>query len=140
MKMKHQIRHFTHLFRRYATLQNITAGIAVVIAIGWVWNTVGALQKNFYYQKQVDQLALEVELEKLRNENLAFQQKYYRSEEYLELSARQRLNKANPGEKLVILPSSRSIKDTIQTQQTASPAEPSNFSQWMRFLFGEKPR
>lgn len=136
--MQNNLRHYKALLSRYTTLQNVTAGIALAIAVSWVWSTVGALQKNFYYQKQVDELALQVELEKLRNENLAFQQKYYRSEEYLELSARQRLGKANPGEKLVILPNSREIKDTVQAPQTVSTATPSNFSQWMRFLFGEK--
>ncbi len=137
--MQKNIRHYKNILSRYATIQNVTIVIAALIAVYWVWSTVATLQKNFRYQQQVDQLTLEVELEKLRNENLAFQQKYYRSDEFLELRARQQLGKSSPGEKLIILPDSRNIVDTLPGEPTQSAeSKPSNFSQWMRFLFGEK--
>src|SRR5688500_13785689 len=104
--------HFLTRYRPYLTIQNGTIVLAFVIAMGWIWGTVETLQKNFIYQQRVDALTQAVELEKLRNQNLAFQQEYYRSEEFLELSARQRLGKADPGEKLIILPDSRNITDT----------------------------
>lgn len=131
------LNRYRHLF----TIQNGTIMFAFVIALGWVWGTVQTLQKNFTYQQQVDTLTETIELEKLRNENLKFQQQYYKSAEFLELSARQRLGKASPGEKLIILPDSRNIKDTAQAE--ADPAavvavETSNLSQWIRFFFGDK--
>ena len=98
--------HLLNRYRHYLTIQNGTIVVAFLISMGWVWGTVQTLQKNFTYQQQVDTLTQNVELEKLRNQNLKFQQQYYQSDEFLELSARQRLGKASPGEKLIILPRS----------------------------------
>lgn len=132
--------HLLHRYRHYLTIQNGTIIVAFLISMGWVWGTVQTLQKNFTYQQQVDALTQNVELERLRNENLEFQQQYFRSEEFLELSARQRLGKAAPGEKLIILPDSRNIVDTVTpgaTSQTAT-VKSSNLAQWVRFFFGDK--
>jgi len=119
------------------TIQNGAVVVALVIAVGWVWGTVTTLQENFKFQQQVDQLDQEVKLMKLQNENLTFQKRYYKSDEFLELSARQRLGKAAPGEHLVILPSSSDIKDTAKPI-VKKTVEVSNFSQWMSFFFGKK--
>ena len=129
--------HIITLIRRYSSIQNAGLLVAGFIVLGWVWGTVGTLQRNFNYQRQVDELTQSAELDKLRNENLRFQQVYLRSDEYLELSARQRLNKAAPGENLIILPDSRGIKDTVA--DTATPVvttQLSNMDQWLRFFFG----
>lgn len=133
--------HFLHRYRQHLTIQNGTIALALLIAMGWMWGTVQTLQKNFTYQQQVDTLTQNVELEKLRNENLQFQQRYFKSDEFLELSARQRLGKANPGEKLIILPDSRGITDTTDpTGNITQRTRPSNLSQWMQFFFGDKGR
>ena len=132
--------HLLYRYRHYLTIQNGTIIVAFLISMGWVWGTVQTLQKNFTYQQQVDALTQNVELEKLRNENLKFQQQYFRSEEFLELSARQRLGKAAPGEKLIILPDSRNIVDTVGAGSDPRPSvvQASNLSQWVRFFFGNK--
>lgn len=132
--------HLINRYRHYLTIQNGTIAVAFLISMGWVWGTVQTLQKNFTYQQQVDSLTQNVELEKLRNQNLQFQQQYYRSDEFLELSARQRLGKANPGEKLIILPDSRNITDKVAPTTSQQPAavKASNLSQWTRFFFGDK--
>lgn len=134
--------HLLNRYRHYLTIQNGTIVLAFLISMGWVWGTVQTLQKNFTYQQQVDSLAQNVELERLRNQNLKFQQQYYKSEEFLELSARQRLGKASPGEKLIILPDSRNITDTVGTTTSQQPAavRTSNLAQWMQFFFGDKPQ
>lgn len=133
------MQHLRNRYRPYLTIQNGTIVLAFLIAMGWMWGTVQTLQKNFTYQQQVDSLAENVELEKLRNQNLQFQQRYYKSDEFLELSARQRLGKANPGEKLIILPDSRKIVDTAPTSADAiAQIKVSNLSQWIRFFFAHK--
>lgn len=135
------MQHLINRYRHYLTIQNGTIVLAALISLGWIWGTVQTLQKNFAYQQQVDVLSENVELEKLRNENLRFQQQYFKSDEFLELSARQRLNKANPGEKLIILPDSRAITDTAAQQAELVPevAKASNLVQWGEFFFGAKP-
>lgn len=134
------MQHFLTRYRPYLTIQNGTIVLAFVIALGWIWGTVETLQKNFAYQQQVDVLNENVELEQLRNQNLQFQQQYFRSAEFLELSARQRLGKASPGEKLIILPDSRGITDqTGVSGGIPSAVKASNVTQWMQFFFGDKP-
>ncbi len=133
------MQHLLHRYRHYLTIQNGTIVLALLIAMGWMWGTVQTLQKNFTYQQQVDTLTENVELEELRNQNLQFQQRYFKSDEFLELSVRQRLGKANPGEKLIILPDSRAIVDEASaTTDTLQRVRPSNLSQWMQFFFGDK--
>ena len=131
--------HLYNRYRQYLNIQNGTIVLALLIAMGWMWGTVQTLQKNFRYQQEVDALTQNVELEQLRNQNLEYQQQYYRSDEFLELSARQRLGKANPGEKLIILPDSDSISDTAGgTGDQVAREQVSNLAQWGEFFFGEK--
>ncbi len=127
-----------HLYRRnqhLVTIQNVGVAIGLLIALSWVWGASTTLQKNYTYQRQVDLNAQQIEVMKLQNENAAYQQEYYKSDEFLELSARERLGLASPGEKMVILPSSANIKDTEVVVQKSVDTQ-SNFSRWMQFFFG----
>ena len=128
-----------HHWRSYVTIQNSALALGLLIAASWIWGTVGTLNRNFQLQQEVDQLDAQIELAKLQNQNLSYQKNYYNTSEYLELSARELLGKVAPGEHLVILPDSSNIKDTTTTKAAVKTTEkPSNFSQWMEFLFGGK--
>lgn len=115
--------------------------IALLVAASWVWSTIDAIQHNFKLQQQVDSLEQEIAVYELQNKTEQFQNKYYQSAEYQELSARERLNKAGPGEKLLVLPA-----NTVHTSKATTPVASddvpienrSNFAQWMYFLFGNK--
>lgn len=126
--------------RSVATLNNGVLVVAILIASTWVWSTIEAIQHNFTLQQQVDALGQQIFVEDLQNKTLQLQKTYYQSDQYLELSAREHMGVANPGEKLVILP-----PNTVQSQAATAAAtnqEPiankSNFAQWMYFLFGKK--
>ena len=76
-------------------------------------------------------LRLEVENSELENE-------YYKSAEYQELAARTKQNKIMDGETLIYLPDNSKAAKTKHQQNTAitQPEDtPSNFSQWLAFLF-----
>ena len=122
--------------RYHATLNNAVLGVALFIAAGWVWGSVDALGRNYKYQQQVDSARAEVELIGLQNQNLQAEQSYLGSDEYLELAARAKLNKALPGEKLLMLPASTATSDSTTGVSVSAPVQ-SNFSQWMDFLFGK---
>lgn len=124
-------------YRHLLTIQNAGLLVAVVIALSWVWGSVVTLQKNYKYQREVDANDQLIEVRKLQNKTYQYQQAYYKSDEFLELSARAKLGLALPGEALVLLPSSDGIKDTdaTKTVATTSAATESNFARWMRFLF-----
>lgn len=127
--------------RALATLNNGVLAVAVLIASTWVWSTVEAIQHNFKLQQQVDTLSQQIAVDELQNKTLQLQKTYYGSDQYLELSARERLGLAAPGEKVVILPPN-TVKSPSSTVQTASSGgtigDRSNFAQWMYFLFGKK--
>lgn len=131
------------MFKRIKSLININNGVlavALLIALSWVWGTVEAIQRNFSLQQEVDSLAQEIAYYELENDTLKFHQKYYQTEEYLDLSARERLNKAGPGEKLLILPANtvKETPDPVATTSQIPITERSNIDQWLYFLFGDK--
>jgi cell division protein FtsB len=132
-----QLLHYIHRWRHLLNLNNAAVVLALLIALGWLWGTVGSLQKNFILQQQVDAYDQEIELLQLENQLLDFQSKYYESDEYIELSARERLNKAAPGEHLVILPPQPKVAEEPRRTVGAAPSS-SNFEQWVRFFFGRK--
>jgi cell division protein FtsL len=112
--------------------------IAAVIAAMFVWlvMTVAAMNRNYDLQNQLEQGKLENEIQEIENENLKLQQAYYQTNEYLELAAREKLNKVLPGENLVILP--KTDKPTkVETGIAAHPADDrSNFEKWVELLLG----
>ena len=124
-------------YRQTVTIQSVGLFVAVIIATSWIWGSIITLQKNYKYQRQVDANNQLIELQKLRNKTYKYQQAYYKSDEFLELSARAKLGKAFPGEHLVLLPSSENIVDSVDVRSapsTPSAAE-STFMRWIRFLF-----
>lgn len=133
------LKPFVRKIRSLATLNNGVLLVAILIASTWVWSTIEAIQHNFTLQQQVDALGQQISVEDLQNKTLQLQKTYYQSDQYLELSAREHMGVATPGEKVVILP-----PNTVQAPSAASTASQapvtskSNFAQWMYFLFGKK--
>lgn len=125
----------THL-----NLNNGVLVLAVVITLSWAWGTVHAIQRNFVLQQQVDSLQQEVALIELENQTLEFQKSYYSTPEFLELSARQQLNKALPGEKVIVLPANKVPPANLSVEDLPlkNIKDRSNFDQWIYFLFANK--
>lgn len=134
------IKGLVTLLQRHATLNNGVLAVALLIGLSLAWNTAEAIQRNFRYQQQADALSQYIAVQELENKSLALQNKYYQSPEYMELSARERLGKAAPGESVINLPPNTvkpAPETELQTQETPITAR-SNFAQWMFFLFGKK--
>lgn len=114
--------------------------LAVIITLSWAWGTVHAIQRNFVLQQQVDSLQQEVALIELENQTLEFQKSYYSTPEFLELSARQQLNKALPGEKVIVLPPNKVPPANLSVEDLPlkNIKDRSNFDQWIYFLFANK--
>ena len=136
-----QIRRFWYRVKhRYVTMNNVVVLIAGFIAISWAWASVGVVQRNYALQREVDDKRRQQQLIELETENLAYEQRYYKSSEYLSLEVRRSLGLAEPGEKVLILPpNSAAAKADASAPKTPTPtvtAEPGNAQQWMNFLFG----
>ena len=132
--------HVKRMVQPHLNLNNAVLAVALLIGATWVWGTVVAIERNFDLQQRVDTLNQEIEIQALENKAQTLQNEYYQTDEYLELSARERLGKASPGEKLIILP-----PNTVGVQAEAQPevgvvplSGRSNFAQWMYFLFGRR--
>ena len=122
--------------KKHLTLNNTVLIVALMLALSWAWSTINVLAKNYDLERQVEQARLDTDIMKLQNENLRLEQAYFKTPEYLELSARKLLNKAQPGEHLVILPHTEGR--TPATTTAAPLVEKSNFEQWVDFLFGRR--
>jgi len=124
-------------FEKHLSLNNGVLAVAVFITLTWLWGTVSAIQRNFVLQQREEDLKQQISLETLQNENLKYQEAYFKSPEYLELSARQHFDKVSPGERELILPAHTvSSEPAAQTASVSSVQPKSNFEQWMFFLFG----
>lgn len=141
MKKTNIRRIYYHVRHRYITMNNIVMAVALFIGASWAWASIGALERNYGLQKELDTKLLQQQLVELETQNLQYQQKYYQSPEYQELAARERMALVLPGEKVLLLPpnteAAKKIGQTepIQSEMTAPPQ--SNFQQWINFLFGK---
>jgi len=130
---------YYHARHRYFTLNNVVIGVALIIGASWAWGSIGMMQRNYALQKEIDTKHRQQTLAGLEVQNLAFEQRYYKSSEYQELAMRERLGVGNPGEKVLVLPPNSKAAKTADTQQEKAAAKllpESNFQQWMGFLFG----
>lgn len=127
--------HLIATVRRYLTLNNSVLLIAMVIVVASVWNTMLTLQKNFILQQKVYNLEQQIQITQLEVDTLRLQQQYLQSPEYQELTARAKLGKAAPGEKVINLPKLPK-EETPLKQTVVTTDELSNFQKWLRFFFG----
>jgi len=120
--------------------------VFVLIVLIVSWSTTKAIQTNYELQKEVATKQKENELQKLRNENLKFENEYLQTDSYLELAARKQLGRAAPGETLVIVPEETALKYTIESsiktpeqeleqQEDNKPFFQKNLESWRRFFF-----
>ena len=140
---KINIRKFIyHVRHKYLTFNNLVIMTAFLIALGWVWGSLQVMQRNYGLQKEVDYKRRQLQLAELQKDSLELQQRYYQTNEYKELAARESLGLVMPGEKVLILPenSEAAKKSDTKTSGSASQVVPrdktSNMEQWLNFLFG----
>ena len=129
-------------------VRNIALYIFVIIVLAITWSGVKAVQNNYELQKQITTLRQENEVIKLQNETAALQNRYLRTEQYLELSGRQNLGLAAPGEKVLLVPKETAMKyidpklvpkeDTAESIANRGEGITQNIEDWRNFLLGRK--
>lgn len=129
--------HLKHMvFNRH----NLLLAGAVLLAISWVWSAIGAMSQNYQLQRELDAKTRQAKIIELETLNLEYEQKYYQSREYQELAVREKMNLALPGEKVFVTGAYSNWVKLKQAELAHQPkidaAKPSNFRQWMNFLFG----
>jgi cell division protein FtsB len=134
-QIKMNTSHLIATVRRYLTLNNSVLLVAMVIVVASIWNTMLTLQKNFLLQQQVNTLEQEIMISQLEVDTLRLQQQYLQSPEYQELTAREKLGKAAPGESVVNLPP-LPPEPEVEEETFVPTDQLTNFQKWMRFFFG----
>ncbi len=105
MKIKSYYKHMVlAIVNRLNDVRFVGQLLFLVIVLLISWSGVKVIQTNYSLQKQISVLKQQNKLQQLQNENLALQNQYYNSNQYLELSARQNFGLAAPGEKEIIVP------------------------------------
>ncbi len=113
-----------------------------VIVLLISWSGVKTIQTNYGLQKQISALRQRNDVQKLQNDNLALQNQYFNSPQYLELAARQNFGLAAPGEKEVIVSKSVAMAYTVDLPEPANtsatqskqPAYQRNIQAWRDFF------
>ena len=139
---KINIRKFIyHVRHKYLTFNNLVILTAFLIAAGWIWGSLQVMQRNYALQKEVDYKGRQLQLVQLQRDSLELQKRYYQTNEYKELAARESLGLVMPGESVLILPDNSAPaiaadRERSSTAQSAPVETTSNLEQWLNFLFG----
>ncbi len=120
--------------------------VFAVIVLLITWSGVKSIQANYGLQKQIASLQQQNELQQLQNNNMALQNEYLNSNQYLDLSARQSFGLAAPGEKEVIVPASVALSYTTNLPAAnkkvvvidQQPVYQKNFESWIDFFLDRK--
>lgn len=135
--------------KQLVDVRNIGLYIFGVVVLAIAWSGAKTVQNNYELQKQIDTLRQQNEVISLNNDNIGLQNEFYKTSEYLDLSARQDLGLASPGEQVLLVPKAEALKyvdpslqttqdSTQQTQADNRPKYVRNLEDWRDFLLGRK--
>jgi len=135
--------------RQLADVRNIALYIFGIIVLAIAWSGARTVQNNYQLQKQIAALQQQNSVLHLQNNNTYLQNQFYDTEVYQELSARQNLGLAAPGEQVLLVPKSVAMKYVDpaladnRDNNTASPIDnrpgyTKHIEAWRDFLLGRK--
>lgn len=141
IKKEHKDLALSHV-RRLNDVRFLGQIIFVVIVLLISWSGIKTIQTNYGLQKQITAINQQNDLQKLKNDNLELNNKYFESSQYLDISARQNFGLAAPGEKVIVVPESVAMANTIDVPSISKDAETTarqpayqrNFQSWVDFF------
>jgi cell division protein FtsB len=124
-------------------IRNVGLLVFVVLVLLISWSGVKSIQANYGLQKQISSLQQQNQVRELENTNQALQNQYYNTPQYLEVTARQNLGLAAPGETELLIPKDVAIAHTVAQSKDAITGKSSvpkqsawqrNFQDWINFF------
>ena len=115
----------------------------LIIVLLTSWSGVKTIQSNYVLQQQIATLKQQNQVQQLKNDNLALQNEYYNSDQYLELSARAEFGLGQPGETELLVPQNVALAHISSSAKSSSantkpnahqPWYEQNFQAWMDFF------
>jgi cell division protein FtsB len=137
-------------FQQLIDVRNIVLYVFAIIVLAITWSGVKTVQRNFELQKKIAEIQQQNTVIDLQNQNTDLQNRYFQTDEYLELAARQNLGLAAPGEKILIVPKNTAMKfvdPTLGQSGKLAGSNPTsdhqskyikNMEAWRDFLLGRK--
>lgn len=119
--------------------------IFLVMILLLSWSGIKVIRSNYDLQKQISEITQKNSVAELQNKNLALQNEYYNTDQYLELAARQNFGLAAPGEKELIVPKDVALRYAAELPANQDPAAAKqekvpfiirNLREWRDFFFG----
>jgi len=136
-------------FKQPIDARNIGLYIFGIIVLAIAWSSAKTVQNNYDLQKRIAALNQQNTVLWLENGNTYLQNQFYQTNEYLELSARQNLGLAAPGEQILIVPQAVAMKyvdPSLDMTKAVSQANSGgnqskyakNLEDWRDFLLGRR--
>jgi cell division protein FtsB len=141
MNIKYQ-KQVGYFLGRFNDIKFIGQVLFVLIVLLISWSGVKSIQTNYNLQKQITSLKQQNSLQALQNSNQKLQNNYYKTNQYLDISARQDLGLATAGEKEVLVPSQVAMSYTVNltsvkqvtTKSIKKSNVQNNFDSWINFF------
>lgn len=121
----------------YLTVENMVLLFAIALCLVWTVQSVVAMSRNWALSERLAEEKRTLAVKEMEVKMAELENEYYRTDEYQELLARKYMDKALPGENMVIMPdNSDGAKKAQQTEVAQEELKDySNLEKWMMFLF-----
>jgi cell division protein FtsB len=147
-KLKPYFDQVVDFVRRLQDIRFAGQVVFVIIVLLISWSGVKAIETNYRLQREIATLQQKTDIQKLKNENLKLQNEYLKTDQYLELSARQNFGLAQKGETELIVPVDVAIANAAPAVKRAPPADrpttkqtrfEQNIQAWFDFFLHHTP-
>lgn len=131
--------------RRFRDIRFTGQVVFAVIVLLISWSGIKTIQTNYVLQKQISALKQQNAVADLQNKNTALQNEYFKTNDYLELSARRNFGLGMPGETELLVPEAVALSyvPELPQQQTAKlepTTQTSNWQAWINFFLNRPQR
>jgi cell division protein FtsB len=146
INIQNKLQPYVGMVRSYVLslrdIRNVGLLVFTVIVLLISWSGVKSIQTNYGLQKQITRLSQQNQLSSLQNTNLALQNQYYNTPQYLEIAARENLGLAAPGETELLVSKDVALAHTVkqpgaaeaQSQVPKQPFWQRNYQAWIDFF------
>lgn len=140
-KLKLYQKKLSDTISRFGDIRFSGQVVFVIIVLLITWSGIRAIQSNYELQQQIAELKQQNQLAQLQNSTIALQNEYYKTNQYLELSARDYFGLALPGDKELIVPQSVALSYTKNVpgitntnNSQSSNKKQLNYETWINFF------
>ena len=134
LRFRQNIHYFCCIF---FTSRNLFFIIVTFVVVASIVGGLSSMNRNWRLEQKLEDTRVEKKMLELEIDTLKYEEAYYRSDEYQELVAREKLDKKYDGETMVLLPRNSEIakERDKQAQLTTQERKKNNLEIWLDFLF-----